>query len=159
MGTPAFARLIASELRPGEPASGEGCPAEALCAKAGNTRDLSTHLRLQLLPRPVSTSAVAGQKSDSMAGSRFACPGLMPPKRFVYVLRSVVAPERHYVGLTSNVEARLAVHNSGGSDHTSKNRPWRLLAAMEFSNERSATRFEKYLKSGSGRAFCKRHFE
>lgn len=82
----------------------------------------------------------------------------MPPKRFVYILSSVAVPERHYVGLTSDVTARLAVHNSGGSLHTAKNRPWRLLAAVEFSDEQSAVRFEKYLKSGSGRSFSKRHF-
>jgi len=29
---------------------------------------------------------------------------------------------------------------------------------MEFRSESDATRFEKYLKSGSGRAFTKRHF-
>jgi predicted GIY-YIG superfamily endonuclease len=28
-------------------------------------------------------------------------------KRFVYVLRSDVDPERHYVGLTSDVDSRL----------------------------------------------------
>lgn len=84
--------------------------------------------------------------------------GSMPPKRFVYILRSAIAPDRHYVGLTCDVTARLAVHNSGGSHHTAKNRPWRLLAAVEFSDEGRAARFETYLKSGSGRAFCRRHF-
>jgi hypothetical protein len=29
---------------------------------------------------------------------------------------------------------------------------------MEFPTEPAAVRFEKYLKSGSGRAFAKRHF-
>jgi hypothetical protein len=29
----------------------------------------------------------------------------------------------------------------------------------EFSDETRAVRFERYLKSGSGRAFAKRHFE
>jgi hypothetical protein len=29
---------------------------------------------------------------------------------------------------------------------------------LEFRNEREARGFEKYLKSGSGRAFAKRHF-
>jgi len=29
---------------------------------------------------------------------------------------------------------------------------------MEFRSERQAVRFEQYLKSGSGRAFAKRHF-
>ena len=55
-------------------------------------------------------------------------------KRFVYILRSDVDPERHYVCVTSDVEARLDWHNG-------------------------AVRFEKYLKSGSGRAFAKRHFD
>ena len=30
---------------------------------------------------------------------------------------------------------------------------------MEFRTEATARRFEKYLKSGSGRAFAKRHFD
>ncbi len=79
-------------------------------------------------------------------------------KRFVYVLRSVAYPTRYYSGLTSNVERRLAIHNSGGSQHTAPLRPWELVASIEFSNESSAVAFEKYLKSGSGRVFSKRHF-
>lgn len=83
---------------------------------------------------------------------------MRPPLRFVYVLQSLVRPERHYVGLTSDVAQRLAVHNSGGSKHTMADGPWALLTAIEFSKESSAARFEQYLKSGSGRAFAKRHF-
>ena len=79
-------------------------------------------------------------------------------QRFVYVLRSTNHPDRYYVGLTSDVAVRLAVHNSGGSRHTAGLRPWHLVAAIEFSCESSAVAFEKYLKSGSGRAFAKRHF-
>ncbi len=78
--------------------------------------------------------------------------------RFVYVLVSATDPQRHYVGLASDVQRRLAVHNSGGSQHTAQHRPWRLLVALEFSSPASAIAFEKYLKSGSGRAFAKRHF-
>jgi predicted GIY-YIG superfamily endonuclease len=78
--------------------------------------------------------------------------------RFVYVLRSQVDPSRYYSGLTSNVRRRLETHNSGGSQHTAQFRPWHLVAAVEFSNQDSAVRFERYLKSGSGRAFAKRHF-
>jgi predicted GIY-YIG superfamily endonuclease len=78
--------------------------------------------------------------------------------RFVYVLRSLVDPTRYYVGLTSDVARRLETHNSGGSVHTAANRPWQLVAAIEFSNVDSAVKFERYLKSGSGRAFAKRHF-
>jgi putative endonuclease len=79
-------------------------------------------------------------------------------KRFVYVIRSVPHPTHYYVGLTSNVEGRLSSHNSGGSQHTAQLRPWELVASIEFSKEPSAVAFEKYLKSGSGRAFAKRHF-
>jgi len=79
-------------------------------------------------------------------------------KRFVYVLRSEVAPDRYYTGSTSDVATRLAVHNSGGSQHTAPLRPWRLVVSLEFATETSAIAFENYLKTGSGRAFAKRHF-
>jgi predicted GIY-YIG superfamily endonuclease len=80
------------------------------------------------------------------------------PKRFVYILQSVNVPARHYTGLTDNIPRRLEEHNNGRSLHTANHRPWRLHVAMEFANENVAVRFEKFLKSGSGRAFAKRHF-
>ncbi len=76
----------------------------------------------------------------------------------VYVLRSDSHPDRYYTGLTDNVERRLAVHNSGGSKHTAYLRPWSLVAFTTFTNVDSAAAFEDYLKTGSGRAFSKRHF-
>ena len=79
-------------------------------------------------------------------------------KHFVYVLRSGNDPTRYSVGLTSDVARRLETHNSGGSTHTVANRPWQLVAAVEFSSENSAVQFESNLKTGSGRAFAKRHF-
>ena len=78
--------------------------------------------------------------------------------RIVYVLRSVREPDRYYSGLTDDVQRRLAVHNSGGSTHTARLRPWKLVTSIEFDNIESARAFEKYLKSGSGRAFSKKHF-
>jgi predicted GIY-YIG superfamily endonuclease len=78
--------------------------------------------------------------------------------RFVYVMVSTTDASRHYVGLTCDVPTRLAVHNSGGSQHTAQYRPWRLIVSLEFATQTSATAFEKYLKTGSGRAFAKRHF-
>lgn len=82
---------------------------------------------------------------------------MRPLIRTVYLLRSLAHPERHYIGITSNVVRRLAVHNSGGSRHTMAGRPWRLVSFVEFADEAQALRFEKYLKSGSGRVFAKRH--
>ena len=79
-------------------------------------------------------------------------------KRIVYILRSESDPSRHYVGITNDASARLEWHNHGPSGHTRSHRPWSVVVSMEFPNEREAVRFEKYLKSGSGRAFAKRHF-
>jgi putative endonuclease len=78
--------------------------------------------------------------------------------RFVYVLRSRIDATRYYTGVTSNVARRLAVHNTGGSKCTAHLRPWALVVSLEFANEESALAFERYLKSGSGRAFAKKHF-
>ena len=78
--------------------------------------------------------------------------------RFVYVLESDSDPTRHYTGVTSNVDTRLEWHNHGPCGHTLKHRPWSLLVAIEFPTETQARRFERYLKTGSGRAFAKRHF-
>jgi len=81
-----------------------------------------------------------------------------PSKRFVYLLESLSERRRHYVGLTSDAHRRLAQHNSSRSPHTSKSRPWTLVVTIEFADEGHAARFERYLKSGSGRAFVRRHF-
>ena len=80
-------------------------------------------------------------------------------KRYVYVLRSVEAGQHFYSGLTSDVVARLSDHNAGRCPHTARHRPWELHVVIEFRDEPTAIRFERYLKSGSGRAFAKRHFE
>jgi putative endonuclease len=79
-------------------------------------------------------------------------------KRFVYVLRSERDSARHYTGVTSDVAKRLLWHNAGQNIHTADDKPWKVLVALAFETEAVARRFERYLKSGSGRAFAKRHF-
>jgi putative endonuclease len=79
------------------------------------------------------------------------------PQTVVYVLRSQADPTRYYTGLTSNIVERLAAHNAGRVPHTASGRPWVIDVVIEFSDERRAVAFEKYLKSGSGCAFAKRH--
>ena len=79
-------------------------------------------------------------------------------KRTVYILRSDSDPSKHYVGMTNNIRDRLDWHNDGPCGHTVRYRPWSVLVSIEFPSEARAREFEKYLKSGSGRAFAKRHF-
>jgi hypothetical protein len=63
--------------------------------------------------------------------------------QYVYLLRSKSHPEEQYVGCTTDLKKRLLDHNRGDSLCQEKDK---------------AVAFEKYLKSGSGRAFAKRHF-
>jgi putative endonuclease len=77
---------------------------------------------------------------------------------FVYSIQSQINPECFYVGITTDVERRLEEHNAGKSVHTNKFKPWKLIAYVAFKDKAKAEKFESYLKTGSGRAFCKRHF-
>jgi putative endonuclease len=73
---------------------------------------------------------------------------------FVYLIKSIKFPDQLYVGYTINLEERIEKHNEGGSIHTTKYKPWELIAYFAFKSESTAIEFEKYLKSGSGRAFA-----
>ena len=74
--------------------------------------------------------------------------------KYVYILQSV-AGEHFYAGITDDLDARLSKHNAGAVTHTSKFRPWSIKSYIAFADEARAIAFEKYLKSGSGRAFAK----
>ena len=77
---------------------------------------------------------------------------------YVYILVSESDPSRHYTGRTNELTARLKKHNAGEVPHTSKFCPWRIETYVGFSDEQKAIAFERYLKSGSGREFARRHF-
>ncbi len=79
------------------------------------------------------------------------------PRTCVYILRSLADRSRYYTGVTAHPAARLAAHNAGRSTHTARRGPWELDVCIEFADERRAMAFERYLKSGSGVAFSKRH--
>jgi putative endonuclease len=78
--------------------------------------------------------------------------------QYVYLLNSIKFPKEFYVGVTISIKERLKQHNEGISIHTAKFRPWKLVVFVGFVDEEDAKRFEKYLKSGSGREFSRRHF-
>jgi putative endonuclease len=77
---------------------------------------------------------------------------------YVYVIRSLSRIDQIYVGISENTERRLEEHNKGLSAHTSKFKPWFLESTIWFSDIKKAYAFERWLKSGSGRAFRQRHF-
>ena len=72
----------------------------------------------------------------------------------MYHIQSIEFPNETYIGYTKNLKERLACHNSGGSVYTARHRPWRLVTFHAFDDELKAIRFERYLKSQSGKAFA-----
>jgi len=82
----------------------------------------------------------------------------MASGRSVYILQSQTAPHRYYTGVTADLPARLREHNAGRCHYTASARPWKVIVSINFTDEQQALRFERYLKSGSGNAFSRRHF-
>ena len=78
--------------------------------------------------------------------------------KYVYLLKSISLPEKRYVGLTSNLTKRIKEHNAGKLPYTEAFKSWKLVVAIKFSDDQKADAFERYLKSGSGHAFARRHF-
>ncbi len=68
----------------------------------------------------------------------------MQTKNTVYILRSDSNQSRHYTGLTSDLEKRLKWHNAGQNVDTARDRPWTVVVAFHFADERVARRFERY---------------
>ncbi len=77
---------------------------------------------------------------------------------YVYILRSIAHPEKIYVGYTKNIPQRINLHNNGKSTYSAKFKPWKLHNYLTFQEESKAIAFEKYLKTGSGKAFAKKYF-
>lgn len=72
----------------------------------------------------------------------------------VYAIKSFKR-EYIYVGLSSDLDRRLAEHNGGKNKTTKPYRPFRLIYSEEFDTRLKARIREKYLKSGSGKEFLK----
>lgn len=77
---------------------------------------------------------------------------------YVYIIQSITFPYQIYIGVTENFDKRLSHHNHGTTPHTNKYKPWVLIFYTVFEDKLIAYKFEKYLKSGSGRAFAKKRF-
>lgn len=68
-----------------------------------------------------------------------------PVRYFVYL--ASCRNDTLYVGYTTDVERRIAVHNAGqGGHYTRANRPLALVATWEFHSQRDAMQAEYELK-------------
>ena len=77
---------------------------------------------------------------------------------YTYILESLARPGTRYIGHSANLKQRLTEHNNGKCAATVDLRPWKVRFYAAFESQELADAFERYLKSGSGHAFSKRHF-
>jgi putative endonuclease len=73
---------------------------------------------------------------------------------YIYVLQS---NHRNYiyVGMTSNLEKRIATHNKGYNKTTKPYLPFIIILTEKYPDRITARKREKYLKSGSGKEYIK----
>ena len=76
---------------------------------------------------------------------------------YTYILQSTSETSQSYRGHTTDLKWRLTDHNAGRCPHTAKHLPWRVKFYAAFETLELAQAFERYLKSGSGHSFAKRH--
>ena len=115
--------------------------------------------RLSAIAHDVETRSYCSSKATAGWFKQTHTNSYHPKKmHYTYILKSISSPTQTYIGYTSNLKQRLLDHNSGKSPHTNKFKPWHLDFYCAFNNEEKAIAFEKYLKSGSGRSFTKKHF-
>ncbi|MFH0804217.1 MAG: GIY-YIG nuclease family protein [Candidatus Zambryskibacteria bacterium] len=74
---------------------------------------------------------------------------------YVYSLK---CKDGFYLGCTNDLKGRIKRHKSGQVSATKERLPVELDFYIALENEYKAFNFEKYLKSGSGRSFIKKHF-
>ena len=80
-------------------------------------------------------------------------------KKYYYVYILLNSKDGTYVGITDNLERRVKEHNDGMSKYTKRSAgDWHLAWFCGFTDRQKASKFEAYLKTGSGIAFFKKRF-
>ena len=75
----------------------------------------------------------------------------------IYIIQSILHPDKIYIGFTKDLSKRLQAHNAMKSLFSKRYAPWELVCHINLKDEKKAKEFEKYLKRGSEFAFLKKH--
>lgn len=75
----------------------------------------------------------------------------------MYYVYSLKCADGYYVGCTDDLDQRLERHKRGSVRATANRLPVELVFFVAMSDKYKAFELEKYFKSGSGRAFIKKH--
>lgn len=76
----------------------------------------------------------------------------------MFYVYSLKCKDGFYIGCTDDINSRIKRHKQGHVPATVNRLPIELEFYLAIENRHKAFNFEKYLKSGSGQAFLKRHF-
>ena len=76
----------------------------------------------------------------------------------MYYVYSLKCKDGFYIGCTQDIQERLARHNRGQVPATVNRLPVKLEFYICIEEKYKAFDLERYFKSGSGRAFVKKHF-
>ncbi|MCL4403809.1 GIY-YIG nuclease family protein [Patescibacteria group bacterium] len=77
----------------------------------------------------------------------------------MYYVYSLKCRDGYYIGCTDDIEDRLERHQKGQVPATADRLPVTLGFYFATEDKYKAFEFEKYLKSGSGRAFLNKHLK
>ncbi|MEI6650625.1 MAG: GIY-YIG nuclease family protein [Candidatus Moraniibacteriota bacterium] len=75
----------------------------------------------------------------------------------MYYVYSLKCRDGYYVGCTDDLKERLSRHQNGYVPATKNRLPVELDFYVAIKEKYKAFEFEKYIKSGSGRAFVMKH--
>jgi putative endonuclease len=75
----------------------------------------------------------------------------------MHYIYSLKCRDEYYVGCTDNLKERIDRHQKGQVPATADKLPVELEFYFAINDKYKAFTFEKYLKSGSGRAFINKH--
>lgn len=75
---------------------------------------------------------------------------------FVYVLKSENFA-KYYTGHTEDIKKRIVEHNQGKTKSIKAFIPYKLIYFEVFETREEAVKREKFLKTGAGRAYIKKH--
>ena len=78
-------------------------------------------------------------------------------KEVMYYVYSLKCKDGYYIGCTDDLKDRIKRHQKGQIPATVDRLPIKLVFYFAVNDKYKAFEFEKYLKSGSGRAFIERH--
>jgi putative endonuclease len=76
---------------------------------------------------------------------------------FYYIYIVKLNNNKFYIGFTDNLKRRINEHITKQVESTRHYIPCALITYIAFQSKKSALKFEKYLKTGSGFAFRNRH--